>query len=198
MKGLKDRVIILRDNFRLIFVLTIVTIVSGAVLALTYGFANPKIEEIRAEERKASLGEVVPEAVQFDVLEMDPSMGFYKETEVYIGYDAEGNLKGYAFLLNTGGFQGEISMMIGVDGSGLHITGLRVLEHLETPGLGSRITEPIFEGQFKGKPLTNEFRLSTDIDSITGATISAQAVAEGVREGTSWFIQVYKELIEER
>src|SRR5690606_36721996 len=52
----------------------------------------------------------------------------------------------------------------------------------ETPGLGSKITEDWFLAQFAGKPLSDPFRASDDVQAITGATVSTRRVADTVSQ----------------
>lgn len=80
------------------------------------------------------------------------------------------------------GMWGIIRILLGYDlGSG-QITGLKIIEHSETPGIGSRISEPVFTSQFKGLKTTSSVRLSNlrvrenDFDGITGATVSSLAI----------------------
>ncbi len=80
--------------------------------------------------------------------------------------------------------------MVGIrpDGS---VVGIEILHHAETPGLGSKITEPWFKEQFAGKSLDNaDWRVRKDggqFLEITGATISPRAVVQAVRAGLEFF-----------
>ena len=91
--------------------------------------------------------------------------------------------------------------MFGTDSDGA-VTGLRVLSHTETPGLGAKITTAHFRDQFnkekrllnKEKPLRLEdLALKKDdpakgqIDAITGATISSRRVTEAIRSTLETF-----------
>ncbi len=58
------------------------------------------------------------------------------------------------------------------------ITGINVISQAETPGLGSKITEPKFTDKFKGKSIAE---IDT-IDGVTGATISSNAVKNSIKE----------------
>jgi electron transport complex protein RnfG len=68
------------------------------------------------------------------------------------------------------------------DGGALVITGVKVLEHQETPGLGERVLEERFRGQFVGRraPMA-----SSDFQAISGATISSSKVIKLVVEATN-------------
>ncbi len=81
------------------------------------------------------------------------------------------------------GYAGPVKLMVGMDTSGV-ITGVAILAHNETPSYVTRIYEPWFTGQFKGKPLSDPFELGKDVDGITRATVTVEAIASSIREGT--------------
>ncbi len=94
---------------------------------------------------------------------------------------------GYAFEPSIMGFQDEISAVIGVDKNMREIKGIIILKCLETPGLGSEVTEDKFLKQFRGKipPFTvvkTPPREKYDIQAVTGATISSRAVVKMINE----------------
>ena len=71
------------------------------------------------------------------------------------------------------------------------ITGVQILNHTETPGLGAKITEEKFIHQFNSKNLSNtNWALKKDggeLDQITGATISPRAVVRAICLGLESF-----------
>lgn len=80
------------------------------------------------------------------------------------------------------GYAGPLKLMVGMDTSGV-ITGVAILAHNETPSYVARIYEPWFTRQFKGKPLSDPFELGKDVDGITRATVTVEAIASSIREG---------------
>jgi electron transport complex protein RnfG len=84
-------------------------------------------------------------------------------------------------LVSVNGYGGEISMRVGIS-STRSVTGVKILKMQETPGLGTKAQEANFLAQFIGKTLSDRLQAKEDIDAITGATISTQAVADGVRK----------------
>ncbi len=103
----------------------------------------------------------------------------------YRGLDADGNTVGIAFAVDGNGFGGNIRMMVGLDPVTRKLTKVKVLDHLETPGLGARITEQAFLHQFENKSLNDAFTAKNDVDAITGATVSSQAVAATIKAALS-------------
>ncbi|MBQ1783540.1 MAG: RnfABCDGE type electron transport complex subunit G [Gammaproteobacteria bacterium] len=102
----------------------------------------------------------------------------------------KGQAAGYIATLSNGGYGGPIRMLLGVDSSGT-ITGVRVLSHTETPGLGDLIeaAKSSWIDSFKGHSLTNTSQQQWavrkdggDFDQFTGATITPRAVVGGVHQ----------------
>jgi electron transport complex protein RnfG len=170
---------------RLIIVLAVISIVAGLLLALTYNLTIPTIEANAAAEQEAAILETLPGATKYETIEGG-------EFPVYKGLDDNENVVGIAYAYEGGGFQGMIKVMIGIDPGQQKVTGIKILSHAETPGLGARIGEPAFQGQFAGKPLSDGFVANKDVDAITGATISSKAVIGIVKESIPKAMEVYK------
>ena len=93
------------------------------------------------------------------------------------------------------GFAGPIRILLGVDASGL-VTGVRILQHRETPGLGDKI-EPTrsdwvfqFDGRSMGDPLATGWAIrgdGGDFDQLTGASITSRSVVTAVRNTLIYF-----------
>ena len=76
---------------------------------------------------------------------------------LYIGYDETGELPaGIAFSAGGPGFWGPIEAMVAVDDSSSAVIGINFYRHTETPGLGARMTEPLFRDQFRGLSLKGD------------------------------------------
>ncbi len=178
---MKDSVI------RLIIVLAIISVASGLVLALTYNFTIPSINAIAAAEQEEAILEVLPGAETFEVIEG-------ADIPMYKGLDASGGYAGVAYVIEGGGFQGIIRIMVGLDVENEVLTGIKILSHTETPGLGARITEDWFQGQFAGKSINDGFVAKEDVDAITGATISSRAVSAIIRDSIPPVVEQYKAL----
>jgi electron transport complex protein RnfG len=93
------------------------------------------------------------------------------------------------------GFSGPIKLLIGIDANGT-ITGTRVLQHRETPGLGDLIEESKSDWilQFSGKSLENPDRQMWAIkrdggafDQFSGASITPRSVVNAVRQTLEYF-----------
>ena len=104
-------------------------------------------------------------------------------------YEAQvnGETAGYAVTVSASGSQGTIEMMVGVDTEGV-VTGVSVVSHSETSGIGTKVTgnEPTASGvgvldQFVGKSAADgTLAVGSNVDAITGATVSTRGITTGV------------------
>ena len=109
--------------------------------------------------------------------------------KVYLGYDGSGNPMGFAMVHARFGFQDLIRVIFGYDPETRKVLGMKVLDHKETPGLGTKIEEMPFVGEFDGvdtpidgvKPDRNT-GASNQVDMVTGVTISSRAVVRTINE----------------
>jgi electron transport complex protein RnfG len=171
-------------------ILGIICLAATLVLAVTYEVTKPKIEaELRTEEQ-AALKNIVPAADSFEA----KSVGDIE----YFDATKDGSLVGYCIKVTAAGYSGYMRIIVGIDTNGI-IKGVNILEHQETPGLGSKINEvkpgdkePYFLRQFKGKQ-ARTVAVKKDIDAITGATISSKAVTDAINKTVSEFLLKVKQ-----
>ncbi|SES64082.1 electron transport complex protein RnfG [Methanococcoides vulcani] len=173
-----------RDIVIIIGKLVLISVVASALLAITYVPTSEQLKKNYAEARTATLAELMPQAAEFEAVYGDEIINDEGDREIlyYRAKDSSGNLIGYAFFRQHPGAQGLLEVAGGVDVSFNEVTGMSVMSHTETPGLGSKITEPAFRDQFKNVKVA-DLSLSKSggaIDSITGATISSQAVIDAL------------------
>jgi Na+-translocating ferredoxin:NAD+ oxidoreductase subunit G len=167
---------------RIVAMLALFGVVSGGLLSAVSGAMTPLIEENRRLATQQAVKEVLPGTENVRRLEQEGVV-------VFSGFDSGGRPIGHAFEVEWPGFQAPIKMMVGLDPELERLLGLYVIESLETPGLGSKITETPFRSQFAGLDAEREIVLvknqnrvleKNQVESITGATISARAVVDGL------------------
>lgn len=174
------------DTVKMIAVLTIVGLISGGFLTFVYEQTISKAERKSLESLRKAIFVVLPEAVDYQELKLADQI-------LYQGIDKSGQKVGLAFLVEGSGFQGKIEIMVGVDQDLSRLQNIQVLESVETPGLGGKITDQEFQDQFKGiaaRPKITYVRNRNpvtpkkpgEIDAITGATISSKAVADMINK----------------
>lgn len=156
----------------MVAVLTVIAVIAGAVLASVNAVTAPQIEKINADNLAAGIKAVMG-SDDIQVADPEEIEGF---TAYTIG-DAEGNDLGKAVVTTSNGFGGPLKVLVGFDTEG-NIKGYTVLEHAETPGLGAKAGE-WFQDKILGKnPGTCNFTVSKDggdIDAITASTITSRA-----------------------
>ncbi len=165
------------DRVKMVFALTVVAVASGTVLALVYLVSYPGIQANMLEEQRKSIFQVVPNTKEYVEREKDGVTYFECRNE-------SGEIIGIALPAQGNGYQGVIKLMIGLTPDLSKITGISILEQLETPGLGGRIAEEEFQNQFQGiktEPALGYVKniqpeKETDIQAVTGATISSRSV----------------------
>ncbi|NLL18037.1 MAG: RnfABCDGE type electron transport complex subunit G [Clostridia bacterium] len=123
------------------------------------------------------LEELLPQAQEFTQLGEGQAGMPGDVTVIYEAFDDQGQRTGLAFETIAQGYGGDITMAVGIDVASETLAGIKILSHSETQGLGSRIEEPDFLEQFRGKSLSDPFAIGEDVDGITAATISSEAVA---------------------
>ena len=151
-------------------------------LAIVYLATEPTIAKEKETETISAMKTVLPAADRFEKLSPDIYVGqklWPKTKETYFPV-------GKVFRVSAMGYGGLVEMLVGINQSG-KITGIQVLSHQETPGLGDRITKAIFLKRFIGKSKKDPIEPKVDIDAIAGATISTRAVCNGARQALEKF-----------
>jgi len=167
--------------YMMVVVLTIIAIISSLILATVNNATKVKIAEAYRKDFLKGLQVVLPE---FDN-EPDREFKDVDGRKIYLA-KIKGSLKGYAIKITTPkGYSGNIVVLVGVGLNG-KISGIQILQHAETPGLGNKIEFPEWRDSFKNLSLKDKIFVKKDdglIDQFSGATISPRAVCEAVREG---------------
>ena len=182
-------------------ILLLITVVAGLVLGLVYQVTKDPIAEQEAKKKQEACQEVFQDAASFEPIEVDAvnvdewaSAGYSQESvdEVMGAMDASGSLLGYVITVTTReGYGGDIQFSIGVRTDGT-VNGMSILSISETAGLGMR-AEEVLKPQFAGKQVSQFVYTKSgaaseeQIDAISGATITTNAVTNGVNAGLYYF-----------
>ena len=164
---------------RLVITLFLITAVVAAALAGVNTITKDAIAANQEKKTQDALAVVLPDAGSLEKVALSGDTGIV--SEVYTDGSS------YAVKVLPGGFDGEITMMVGIaDGK---ITGISVISHTETPGLGAvaaaqNAKGEAFRGQFAGQ--SGELAVGNQIDAMSGATITSNAVVTGVNAALSY------------
>jgi len=138
--------------------LVIICLVVTAALAFTYGVTAPTIQKnLEAMEKKAA-------------------------------EEVLGDTAGVAIKTQVKSYGGKLEMMVGVSEEGA-VTGVKILTHQDTPGLGTQPMESEYLKQYIGLTVLTAGHINDDeqVDAVTGATISSNAIYSGVKQALSDF-----------
>ncbi len=174
------------STFRNMFLsLTLLAFTAATCLGFVYEFTKKPIELSNLNKKLEAIRQVVPEFTN------NPNDEMYKlptgEGDSLEIYPAKKDdiVTGYAVNTYTkNGFSGDIKLMAGFkpDGTIINIT---VLEQKETPGLGTKMSEPKFKEQFNDRnPSEYILKVKKDggqVDAITAATISSRAFCDAIQ-----------------
>ena len=182
-----------KDTLLNMFVaLFVICIVAGGVLGIVFNATKDPIAAAENAKRTAAIKNVLPEFKTLKTVNvMSAVEGDNAEIPFHLAYDADNNFIGAAVETFTNkGFSGNISLMVGILADGT-IKNISVLQHAETPGLGSKMEEETFKGQFNDKNADSfNFSVKKDggnVDAITAATISSRAFCDAVNLALSTF-----------
>ena len=160
----------MKDIVKPIVVLASICLVVTALLAYINSVTAPIIKAADEAAAAKARQEVLAEADEFELLDMELPEG------VTEAYEAE-NGTGYVFMLTTKGYGGAINLICGIKSDG-SIESVQTLNHSETSGIGSRVVDnnSPYRQQYVGKTADDY----DTVDAVTGATISSKAYKKAI------------------
>ena len=165
-------------------VLTLVAVIMGGILAyvnhLTEGPINEQKAKALADGIKSVMGVSDITVATTDTVRQQDAKGKEMVYVIYQTKDAQGQDLGAAVESTSGGFGGDLKVLVGFDPEG-KILGYTLLEHAETPGLGAKADKWFQKGEkgdIIGKDPVEPLTVSKDggqVDAITASTITSRA-----------------------
>ena len=191
--------------FNMASILMIVGMVAGASLTFTKQFTKHAMDLKEAEAKSAGIRAVVPDfdnvpaaeskryfvdaADKIRLLGEDEAVGEndkFRVLEVFPCKKGKTDLGCAVTTYTEKGYSGKFTLMMAISPEGA-IKDVEVLSMTETPGLGTRIADPEFKDQFKGKTqAATKFQVKADggdVDAISASTISSRAFCDAVCRG---------------
>ncbi|MBE6758716.1 MAG: RnfABCDGE type electron transport complex subunit G [Ruminococcaceae bacterium] len=172
-------------------ILTAICVVISALLAGANLLTKERIAQIALENEYAACETVFPSAGR--------ELEFTSFAEIASGSDVSGYLAtddgkavGCVIITSAKGYGGDVQVMVGFD-MNRTVTGVSVLSHSETPGLGANAANPGFLDQFVSSADAGSLAVAKDggtIDAVTAATISSRAVTKAVNMAAEQFEQL--------
>lgn len=188
------------------FILMIITLVSGLLLGMVYEVTKDPIKKQEEEQKIAACQKVFEDAEEFQTIEeqsVDQMMleslqkaqleGKVQIDEVLKAVSKDGNTLGAVMQITSKeGYGGDICFMVGIQKDGT-VNGISILSISETAGLGMKANTEEFKTQFSEKKVDSFVytkagaTAENEIDAISGATVTTNAVTDGVNAGLSFF-----------
>ncbi|MEJ5188335.1 MAG: FMN-binding protein [Breznakiellaceae bacterium] len=181
----------MKQMVRLGFILAAYATVACVGLAFVYTGTQQVITERQRADLEQSLKDLFPQGDQFKEISgafasTDPQVTFKNQ---YLILQGDQPL-GVAVRAVGSSYGGPITVLVGVTKEGT-ISGVKILENKDTPGLGANAANPsyfvdrrsgiTFYGQFKGKSVQDKFQVKEDVVAITASTITSKAVTTVVK-----------------
>jgi electron transport complex protein RnfG len=180
----------MRDILNFSLRLMLVCAIAAAGLGLTYGAVKSNIAKMDKQEREdgardvlAPAGltavEVTPDNQAQYGIDLDSLKGQFPDLQgVFVGLDESGQPAGYAFVLQTKGYN-FMTMAVGIDSQG-KIISVKVIKQEETPGIGSTVADSEeYLSQYQGRG-PDPLKLGEGVDARTGATFTSNGINNGV------------------
>ncbi len=176
--------------------LAVFALISVIMVATTDKLTATKIAENKTKMLLNALHEIAPEnsfdndLTQSKIVLSPKETGFERETPVYLATLNKQPATAIFEVTTLDGYSGKITLLVGVSANTKKITGVRVVEHKETPGLGDKMEtrKSPWILSFNGKSLDNPFvegwqvkKDGGDFDQFTGATITPRAIVNLVK-----------------
>ena len=177
--------------------LFVICLIVSALLAGTNFLTKGPIADNELKKSQEAMAAVCPEAASFEEISSS-------DYQAYKALDESGETIGCAVTVTSKGYGGDVAVMVGISTEGEtalgKVTGVEILSHSETPGLGANAANENFRKEYNQDITASGFSVVKDgtgggdgrIDAITGATITSNAVTNAVNEA----VNIYQSLIE--
>ncbi len=171
-----------------------VTAVTGIILGVVEFYTSAAIRQVELAAKNEAFKNVMPIAQTFEP--MDKAESDYVLDIVQAKDDS--GVVGWCMTVETKSYGGPLQFIAGITKDGT-VKAINILSHSDTPGLGARATEPEFYGQFTDKsqlPLKvvkGSAGNPDEIAAISGATITSNAVTDGVNAAVEYWSKNLKQ-----
>lgn len=183
----------IKEMLRLGLILFLITAIAGLLLGVAYESTKDIIAEKKEAVNQAAYKEVLPEATELSRMELPEGVS---ENIIEVYEDANA---GYAIKVMGSGYGGDMEMAMGLTREG-EIVAIKIISSSETAGLGQKASDESFKGQYTGKDASMVLEVTkqdaaadNQIEAISGATITSNAVTEAINEGLAFYNEHLKE-----
>ena len=188
----------MRELIKMVVVLTVLTAISGGLLAGVRAATKDRIDLQVLKFVKGPVLDSIFEKASNDYISDRFTVVHNGEEITVFPAVVDGKVQQIALSAAGGGYGGDIGLMVAVDISSGQITGAGVTTHSETPGLGARAkTEPDLTNRFVGMPINKTFKVEKDggeITAISGATVTSRGVCQAATKAGKLYSDLESEI----
>lgn len=180
-------------------ILCVICLVTTALLAVTNQITYAPRLSLEAAALKADQQELFPSATEFKPIDITSFKEQFPGVASALVARSASGAEGVLIRSSSRGYGGDVPVLIALDKSG-KILRMKFLSNDETPGLGKKVENQTYFGQFIGKQTDKLFTVKTNeaekirIDAVAGATISSRAVTEAINAAASLFKKISAEV----
>jgi electron transport complex protein RnfG len=188
----------MKEIVQMIVVLSVICVVCGIALS---GYRNMTADRIENQVLMNVQGpkvKLVLEGAENDLIADRKKLSVNDEQLLLFIGKKQGKDWAIAYETVGQGFGGDLKVMVGYDMEQNKLTGVQIISHKETPGIGSRVTENQFTKQFNGLHIDIEIapnQCPGEIDAISGATYSSKGVCEALRKSIALYPEIRKKVL---
>ncbi|MCD1146902.1 RnfABCDGE type electron transport complex subunit G [Peptoniphilus sp. KCTC 25270] len=180
----------MKEYLRLGLVLLIFSAAAGAILAAVNGFTSPVIAEAEFQKSVEAYVDIYGDlADDFEPMEDAKKASLMEQypqiADIFVAKKG-GEVVGYGVNFYAYGYGGQMQNAVGLLNDKT-IAGFRNIQNAETPGIGTKITEPTYYEKFAGKNFSGgelvgsqEAANENEAPLISGATVSTSAVLDAL------------------
>lgn len=172
-----------KEIIKISLILFLITAISALLLAFVNEKTAPLIAENSEKKTQEALKGVMSEAEEFEAVESEFNIEDCTVDRIYKAKDSSGNVIGVCAIIETKGYDSGLKSAVGVGTDG-KVTGVEIISHKETPGLGANAEKEEFRSKYIGKSgkisVVKSNADENEINAISGATMTSDGVTRSV------------------
>ncbi len=188
----------MKEIVQMIVVLSVICTICGVALSGFRNMTEDRIENQVLMNVQGPKVKLVLEGAENDLIADRKKLSVNDEQLLLFIGKKQGKDWAIAYETVGQGFGGDLKVMVGYDIEQNNLTGVQIISHKETPGIGSRVTENQFTKRFKGLHIDIEItpnQCPDEIDAISGATYSSKGVCEALRKSIALYPEIRKQAL---
>jgi len=189
----------MREMLRMVAVLTILTFLSGGLLAAVKSATELQIENQVLKFQKApAINDIFPDATNDPVADRFTIEADDIKLQIFKAINPDGS-KLIAFEAKGVGFGGTMGLMVGINVETDKVEGMKMTTHSETPGIGSKAKDdPAFLSQFNDLNINDGFALQAEggsISAMSGATVTSKGLIVAANKARDFYKKLKPEIV---